>query len=112
MKKTATHKIVWFCLINGCAWVWCSYILAYLGKIEIVESLSQLAITEIVAVVLLYCLKSLFEKTEKFGAVGSKKKTATRTRKKKEEKKDKIVEDPGFADASVAMGDTGDQLTV
>lgn len=61
-KKTTTTKlVVWFCLGNGVAWVWCSYILAYLGRGEIAESLSKVAITEIVGVVLVYCLKSLAE---------------------------------------------------
>lgn len=27
-KSTTTKKAVWFCLGNGVAWVWCSYILA------------------------------------------------------------------------------------
>ena len=35
--------------------------LAYLGRTEIAESLSKVAITEIIGVVLIYCLKSLFE---------------------------------------------------
>ena len=61
MKKTTTKKVVWVCLTNGCLWVWCSYLLAYLGRTEIAESLSQVAITEIIGVVLIYCLKSLFE---------------------------------------------------
>lgn len=61
MKKTTTKKVVWVCLANGCLWVWCSYLLAYLGRAEIAESLSQVAITEIIGVVLIYCLKSLFE---------------------------------------------------
>ena len=61
-KKTTTTKlVVWFCLGNGVAWVWCSYILAYLGREEIAESLSKVAITEIIGVVLAYCLKSLAE---------------------------------------------------
>ena len=60
-KSTTTKKVVWFCLGNGVAWVWCSYILAYLGRAEIAESLSKVALTEIVAVVLTYALKSLFE---------------------------------------------------
>lgn len=60
-KSTTTKKVVWFCLGNGVAWVWCSYILAYLGRAEIAESLSKVALTEIVAVVLTYSLKSLFE---------------------------------------------------
>lgn len=61
MKKTTTKKVVWVCLANGCLWVWCSYLLAYLGRAEIAESLSKVAITEIIGVVLIYCVKSLFE---------------------------------------------------
>ena len=62
MKKTTTTKlVVWACIINGMLWVWASYILAYLGRAEIAESLSKVAITEIIGVVLIYCLKSLFE---------------------------------------------------
>lgn len=61
MKKTTTKRLVWLCLINGVAWVWMSYILAYLGRADIAESLSKVAITEIIGVVLIYCLKSLFE---------------------------------------------------
>ena len=50
--KTETMKaVVWFCLCNGCAWVWCSYLLAYLGRI--------------VAVVLAYAIKSVVENLSK-----------------------------------------------
>lgn len=58
-------KVVWVCLINGIAWVWCSYLLAYLGREQIAESLSQVAITEIIGVVLVYCIKSLVENLSK-----------------------------------------------
>ena len=65
-EKTETMKaVVWFCLCNGCAWVWCSYLLAYLGRAEIAESLSQVALTEIVAVVLAYAIKSVVENLSK-----------------------------------------------
>lgn len=64
-KTTTTKRVVWFCLGNGVAWVWCSYILAYLGREEIAESLSKVAITEIIGVVLVYCLKSLAENLSK-----------------------------------------------
>ena len=64
--RTETMKaIVWLCLCNGCAWVWCSYLLAYLGRAEIAESLSQVALTEIVAVVLAYAIKSVVENLSK-----------------------------------------------
>ena len=64
-KRETTKQVVWTCLINGFAWVWCSYLLAYLGREQIAESLSQVAITEIIGVVLAYCLKSLFENMSK-----------------------------------------------
>ena len=65
-KRGETMKaVVWFCVVNGCGWVWCSYLLAYLGRAEIAQSLSQVALTEIVAVVLAYALKSLTENLSK-----------------------------------------------
>lgn len=64
-KTTTTKRIVWVCLINGIGWVWCSYGLAYLGRTSIAESLSKVAITEIIGVVLVYCLKSLCENISK-----------------------------------------------
>lgn len=62
---TTMKKIVWVCLINGILWVWCSYILAALDKVQIAESLSQVAVTEIIGVVLVYALKSLVENLSK-----------------------------------------------
>ena len=60
-KGTTTKRLIWVCLLNGVAWVWCSYLLAYLGRNEIAESLSKVAITEIIGVVLVYSVKSLAE---------------------------------------------------
>ena len=62
---TTMKRVVWLCLGNGIAWVWCSYLLAYLGRAEIAESLSKVAITEIISVVLVYAVKSLFENLSK-----------------------------------------------
>lgn len=76
-KLCTTKKILWICLINGILWVWCSYALAFLGMLNenytgasIAESLSSAAITEIIGVVLVYSMKSLFEKRKDFGEVG------------------------------------------
>lgn len=71
-RANTTKRVVWFCLGNGVAWVWCSYLLAYLGREEIAEDLSGKAVVEIIGVVLVYCVKSLFEKRKGFGAVGMK----------------------------------------
>lgn len=62
---TFMKVVVLFCLCNGIAWVWCSYILAWQGKEQIAESLSQVALTEIIAVVLVYAAKSVFENLSK-----------------------------------------------
>ena len=70
-KTTTTKRIVWACLINGIGWVWCSYVLAFLGRTEIAESLSRTAVTEIIGV------KSLFEKRESFGGIGRKEEQVT-----------------------------------
>ena len=65
-KKPETMKrVIWVCLLNGIAWVWCSYLLAYLDKTQIAESLSQVAVTEIIGVVLAYAIKSAVENLSK-----------------------------------------------
>lgn len=76
MKSETAKKVVWFCVTNGVAWVWCSYLLAYLGRAQIAESLSKIAITEIVGVVLIYCIKSLFENISKHNDWPDKKRDA------------------------------------
>ena len=64
-KPETTKLVIWTCLLNGFAWVWCSYLLAYLDKMQIAESLSQAAVTEIIGVVLAYCVKSAIENLSK-----------------------------------------------
>jgi len=65
-KRFETSKlIVWVCLINGFLWVWCSYILAWFGREQIAESLSQVALTEIIGVVLIHCAKTVVENLSK-----------------------------------------------
>lgn len=64
-RITTMKRIVWVCLANGISWVWCSYILAWFGKSQIAESLSQIALAEIIGVVLVYALKSVLENLSK-----------------------------------------------
>lgn len=64
-SMTTMKKIVWVCLINGFAWVWCSYILAAMDKVQIAESLSEVAVREIIGVVLTYGIKSVLENLSK-----------------------------------------------
>ena len=65
VRPETTKRVIWVCLLNGIAWVWCSYVLAYMDKVQIAESLSQVAVTEIIGVVLAYCIKSSVENLSK-----------------------------------------------
>ena len=65
VKPETMKRVIWTCLFNGFAWVWCSYILAYMDKVQIAESLSQVAVTEIIGVVLAYAIKSVVENLSK-----------------------------------------------
>ena len=62
---TTSVKVVWFILINACGWIWCSYLLAYLGRTQIAEDLSKVALTALVAVILGYYGKALTENISK-----------------------------------------------
>ena len=64
-KVETTKLVMWFCLANGIAWVWFSYYLAWKEKSQIAEGLSQVAVTEIIGVVLAYCIKSAVENLSK-----------------------------------------------
>ena len=58
-------RFVWACVINGFAWVWCSYILAALDKVQIAEELSKVALAEIIVPVAVYAGKSVLENLSK-----------------------------------------------
>lgn len=64
MTKIATF----FLLLNGVLWIWSSYILAYLGRDQIAETLSERALMEILGVFFIYAVKSLFENLSKNNA--------------------------------------------
>lgn len=60
--ESYTKRIVTLILCNAIIWVYCSYILAYLGRYEIAEDLSGKVVTVIISTIITYCLKALFEK--------------------------------------------------
>lgn len=77
-KPTFTKKWVSRLLWLGCVWISLSYFLAFLGALQIAESLSSTVASVIIATVLGYLGKAFFETRE-----------AERMRYKRE--KDKIV---------------------
>ena len=38
---TTSKQLVWLFSLNGIAWIWCSYILAFMGRDQIAEALSS-----------------------------------------------------------------------
>ena len=64
-KRETMKVVVWACVLNGFAWIWCSYILAWRDKVQIAETRSTAAVTEIIGAVLAYGLKSLVENLSK-----------------------------------------------
>ena len=68
--ETYTKRLTTFIIFNAIAWVWCSYILAWCGRYEIAQSLSQTALTAILGVVITNGVKSTTENVSKNGYVG------------------------------------------
>ena len=64
-KPETMKRVVWVCVINGFAWVWCSYILAALDRAQIAEELSKVALAEIIVPVAIYAFKSAVENLSK-----------------------------------------------
>ena len=64
-RSETMKRFVWACVLNGFAWVWCSYVLAALDKPQIAESLSQVALAEIIVPVAVYAGKSAIENLSK-----------------------------------------------
>ena len=71
--ETYTKRITTFIILNAVAWVWCSYILAWCGRYEIAQGLSQTALTAILGVVITNGVKSTTENVSKNGYVGKTK---------------------------------------
>lgn len=55
--KKWVGRLLWF----GVAWITASYILAFMGKEQIAETLSSNVITVVIATILGYLLKAFFE---------------------------------------------------
>lgn len=63
-KPTFTKKWVSRLLWFGCVWITASYVLAFMGFVQIAESLSSTVATVLVATILGYLCKAFFETKE------------------------------------------------
>ena len=65
LRLNFTKLMVGWLVLNGTAWIWCSYYLAYMGMEEIAETLSKTVVVEILGVIAVYSVKALAENLSK-----------------------------------------------
>lgn len=82
MKKwleTTTKQLVWWLIIHSTIWIYGTYMLAFLGREDIAESLSKVIVTEIIGTVFLYIVSKTVENVFKNNEfVGVKKKDGSK----------------------------------
>lgn len=68
---TTSKQLIWIFSINGIAWIWCSYILAFMGKDQIAEALSGNVCTVIIGQMGCYLItktvENVFQYNDIFG---------------------------------------------
>lgn len=69
---TTSKQLIWLFAINGVIWIWCSYVLAFLGKDQIAESLSSTVCQVIIGTVGAYLVTSTIENVFKFNTFGGR----------------------------------------
>jgi hypothetical protein len=69
-NETYMKRLLTVIVLNAILWVWCSYVLAWFGRYEIAQQLSQTAVSAILGAVITYGLKSVTENVSKNGYVG------------------------------------------
>lgn len=65
LETEYSKRLISRILNNSIIWVYLSYVLAFLGKDEIAETLSNTVVTAIIGVVITYCAKSALENLSK-----------------------------------------------
>lgn len=68
---TTSKQLIWILTINGILWIWTSYILAFIGREQIAESLSTNVCTVVLGGIVTYIISSavtnIFRYNEKLG---------------------------------------------
>ena len=66
-----SKKLIWIIIVCGCAWITFSYVLAYMDKVQIAESLSTTACTTVIGSFAVYIIsktiENVFRYNPKFG---------------------------------------------
>ena len=67
---TTSKLLIWVFAINAVLWIWCSYVLAFIGKDDIAESLSSNVCTVIIGQLAFYLVSKTVENVFKYNNFG------------------------------------------
>ena len=66
---TTTKQLIWFYTINGTAMIWCSYVLAFMGKDQIAEALSSNVCTVVIGQIGFYLVSKTVENVFQYNEI-------------------------------------------
>lgn len=69
---TTTKQLIWWFTIHGTIWIYCSYILAFMKRDQIAESLSSNVCTVVIGSLIMYVVSKTIENVFKFNELGGK----------------------------------------
>lgn len=69
---STTKQLVWLFSINGILWIWCSYVLAFMDKVQIAESLSSNVCTVVLGQLGMYLVTKTVENVFRYNNFGGK----------------------------------------
>lgn len=102
---TTSKQLVWVYTINGIAWIWCSYILAFMGREQIAESLSSNVCSVVIGQIGFYLVTKTVENIFKYNNIIG----PWRVGIKKEDNEDEHFPDPIVAEP--VQGFDGDSIS-
>lgn len=100
---TTTKQLLWLFAINGILWIWCSYILAFMGQAQIAESLSSTVCTIIIGQFAFYIFSKTVENLSKYNPYLNGTKQLKGKNKKNTEPEDKSEAEVGPDDFPSAI---------
>lgn len=66
---TTSKQLVWVYAINSVLWIWCSYLLAFMNKYQIAETLSSTVCTIVIGQLAFYLVTSTVENIFKYNDI-------------------------------------------
>lgn len=106
---TTSKQLVWVYTINGIAWIWCSYILAFMGRDQIAESLSSNVCSVVIGQIGFYLVTKTVENIFKYNNIIGPWRVGVKP--KEEDENEQFPEpEPVFAEPVPGFDDVGSSI--